>query len=139
MAAIVLVHGIDNQREGADLIEAAWLPALAGGVRLAGRGDLADRLWPHRMGPDAIESRAAYYGALFRSPDLQGPSDDLDDVTPEQADLAHALALEWLTHLAERAQPESADRVQARRALDIAQDPAGAQAMGCGNVLPRPR
>jgi len=48
MAAIVLVHGIDNEQLTPDGVEAEWLPALSGGVRLARRGDLADRLWPPR-------------------------------------------------------------------------------------------
>ncbi len=107
MAAIVFVHGIDNQRETPDLIEAAWLPALAGSVRLAGRADLADRLWPPRTRPDGIESRVAYYGVLFRAPDQMGGGDDLRDLTPEQTVLAEALALEWLERVAERARPRA--------------------------------
>src|SRR4051794_22418612 len=103
MAAIVLVHGIDNQRESADLIEASWLPALAGGVRLAGRGDLADRLWPPRSREDSISCRAAYYGDLFRSPDRQGADDDLRDLSTEQTALAEALMMEWLENIAQRA------------------------------------
>jgi hypothetical protein len=106
MATIVLVHGIDNQRESADLIESSWLPALAGGVRLAGRGDLADRLWPPRSRPDSIDCRAAYYGDLFRSPDQQGAGDDLRDLSADQAALAEALALEWLERVDERVPPE---------------------------------
>src|SRR4029077_9161662 len=109
VAAIVLVHGMDNQRETPDLIEAAWLPALAGGVRLAGRGDLADRLWPPRSRSDSIAVRAAYYGEPFRSPDQQGAGVDLRDLSAEQAGLAEALSLEWLERVAERAPAGSAD------------------------------
>jgi hypothetical protein len=64
MAAIVLVHGIDNEQLAPDGVEAEWLPALAGGVRLAGRPDLADRIWPPRSRSDAIECRSAFYGDL---------------------------------------------------------------------------
>jgi len=135
MAAIVLVHGIDHQSESADLIENHWLPALAGGVRLAGRGDLADRLWPPRSRPDSIECRAAYYGGLFRAPDQQGTGEDPRDWTPEQTILAETLALEWLEHVAERTPAGSADAEQARLAFEIARDPARAGAMGRGNVL----
>ena len=135
MAAIVLVHGIDNQSESADLIESLWLPALAGGVRLAGRGDLADRLWPPRSRPDSIECRVAYYGGLFRSPDQMGAGEDPRDWTPEQTTLAEALALEWLERDGRTRPRRSADAEQARLALDIARDPAGAGAMGRGNVL----
>ncbi len=134
MASIVLVHGINHQRETPDLIEAAWLPALAGSVRLAGRPDLADRLWPPRSRPDAIDCRAAYYGGLFRSPDQMGEGDDLRDLTPEQRDLAKTLSLEWLRRVAERSPSGSADGTQARETLDIAQNPQRAQAMGSGNI-----
>src|SRR5262249_42761464 len=103
MATIVLVHGIEHQRETPDLIEASWLPALAGGVRLAGRADLADRLWPPRSRPHSINCRATYYGDLFRSPDRQGPGDDLRDLTPDQAKLAEVLSLEGLERMAESA------------------------------------
>ena len=84
MAAIILVHGIDHHGEGPDPIEASWLPAPAGSVRLAGREDLADRIWPPRTRPDGIERRAAYYGGLFRSADEQGTGDDLRDPRPER-------------------------------------------------------
>jgi hypothetical protein len=134
MVTVVLVHGIDNQRESADLIESAWLPALAGGVRLAGGGDLADRLWPPRSRPDSIDCRAAYYGDLFRSPDRQGAGDDLRDLSTDQAALAEALALEWLERVADRAPAGDPDADQARLALDIAREPEKAQAQGLGNV-----
>ena len=135
MATIVLVHGIDNQPEGPDLIEAAWLPALAGSVRLAGSPELGDRLWPPRSRPDVIECRAAYFGDLFRSPDQMGAGVDLRDLTQEQAALAGALALEYLERIAERAPPESADADQARSTLEILRDPEKAGAQGAGNVL----
>ena len=57
------------------------------------------------------------------------------DWTPEQTALAEALALEWLERVAERAPAESADAEQARLALDIAQAPARAGAMGLGNLV----
>ena len=97
MSAIILVHGIDNEQLTPDGVEAEWLPArLAGGVRLAGRPDLADRLWPPRSGPDVIECRAAYYGDLFRTPDQQGDAADMCELTPDQTAFAAGLALEWL-------------------------------------------
>lgn len=135
MAAIILVHGVDNQRESSDLIESCWLPALAGGIRLAGRGDLGDRLWPPRTRPDSIDCRAAYYGDLFRSPDQQSAGYDLRDLSPDQATLAEEIALEWLERIADRAPVESPDACQARLALDIAREPEKVQAMGRGNVL----
>ena len=125
MAAIILVHGIDNEHLTPDGVEAEWLPALAGGVRLAGRPDLADRLWPPRSRPDAIECRSAYYGDLFRAPDQQGGAADLRELTPEQATFAEELALEWLERIADRTPASSRDGAQARFALDLAQDRNG--------------
>ena len=134
MAAIILVHGIDNEQLTADGVEAEWLPALAGGVRLAGRTDLADRLWPPRSRPDAIENRTAYYGDLFRTRDQQGRGFDIRDLTPEQATFAEGLALEWLERIAERAPSSSADGAQAQFALDLARNPERVEAQGIGNV-----
>ncbi|WZO98950.1 hypothetical protein EP7_000541 [Isosphaeraceae bacterium EP7] len=133
MATIVLVHGINNQRESADLIESSWLPALAGGIRVAGRGDLADRIWPQRTWADGISCRVAYYGDLFRSPDQQGGGADLRDLTPEQTALADVLALEWLERVADRAPVGSQDADQARLALEIARESERVQAQGRGN------
>ncbi|MFI5459171.1 MAG: hypothetical protein ACHRXM_27395 [Isosphaerales bacterium] len=134
MATIILVHGIDNEQLTPDGVEAEWLPALAGGVRLAGRTDLADRLWPPRSRPDAIESRSAYYGDLFRTPDQQGGSLDLGELDPEQESFAEELALEWLERIAERAPASSADGAQARFALDLARNPEQVEAQGIGNI-----
>jgi hypothetical protein len=134
MAAIILVHGIDNEQLTADGVEAEWLPALAGGVRLTGRTDLADRLWPPRSRPDAIESRSAYFGDLFRAPNQQGGGFDLRGLTPEQATFAEGLALEWLERIAERALSSSADGAQAQFALDLARGSERVEAQGIGNV-----
>ncbi|AMV35879.1 hypothetical protein [Planctomyces sp. SH-PL62] len=134
MTRIVLVHGIDNQRETADGIRAGWVPALAGGVRLAGRGDLADRLQLPTSDPAHIEVHVAYYGDRFRAPDVQGAHDDLDDLTADQASLAESLMTEWLERVAERAPSESASAVQAARTLAMVRDPEGAGAQGTGNV-----
>jgi hypothetical protein len=134
LASIILVHGIDNDQLTPDGVEAEWLPALAGGVRLAGRNDLADRLWPPRSRPEAIQCRSADYGDLFRRPDEQGGAADLRDLTPEQATFAEGLALEWLERIAQRAPAASADAVQARFALDLARDPEQVEAQSLRNI-----
>jgi hypothetical protein len=134
MAAIVLVHGIDNEQLTPDGVEAEWLPALAGGIRVAGRPDLADRLRPPRSRPDAIDCRSAYYGDLFRTPDQQGGGDDLRELTPEQASFAEGLAVEWLDRIAGRAPESSPDGAQARFALELARAPKQVEAQGIGNV-----
>jgi hypothetical protein len=130
---IVLVHGIDSEQLTPDGVEAEWLPALAGGVRLAGRPDLADRLWPPRSRPDAIECRSAYYGDLFRTPDQMGGAADLRELTPEQTSLAEGLALEWLDRIAERAPESSPEAAQARFALELYRGSGEIEPMGIGN------
>ncbi|HEY3606210.1 MAG TPA: hypothetical protein VGL06_01860, partial [Pseudonocardiaceae bacterium] len=77
MAQVVLVHGIGQERESADSLEVTWLPSLAGGVRTAGFGDLADALRR-----DPLTVRMAFYGDLFRTQDQQGTDDG--DLTPAQ-------------------------------------------------------
>jgi hypothetical protein len=135
MAAIVLVHGIDNQQLTPDGVEAEWLPALAGGVRLAGRPDLADRLWRPHSCTNAIECRSAFYGDLFRIPDQMGGGADLRELTPEQVILAEGLALEWLERIAGRTPESSSDGAQARFALDLAREAAGVEVQGSGNIM----
>jgi hypothetical protein len=120
MAQIVLVHGIGQTQEGADTLEAAWLPALAAGVRKAGFGDLADQIWRGQPSAD-LEVRMAYYADLFTTPGSQGPADPLDD--PE-ADAAEQLARQWLANACERAD-DPRDRADAARALDQWAAPSG--------------
>lgn len=134
MAEIVLVHGINHQLETADGVESAWIPALAGAVRLAGRPELADRLRLPIGSPGRIECRTAYYGDLFRAPDQQGAGDDLRDLSAEQEALSDSLVLEWLARLAERAPAESREAVQAGRTLAMLRDPEQAQTQGLGNI-----
>ncbi len=98
MASIVLIHGIANEQGSADTLEAEWLPALAGGVRTAGFGGLADRLW--RQGPVAggIDTRMAFYGDLFLVPGAMGDH-EIESVDPQ---LEEQLAREWLERAAKR-------------------------------------
>jgi hypothetical protein len=127
MAVVVLVHGIDQQQLSADSLEAEWLPALAGGVRMAGWQDIADSLW--RAGPVAggIECRMAFYGHLFLDPGQQGT--DPGSLTGSQDAAVEALALEWLQRAAGRA-AHAGDRLAARQELgDEASEP-GAEAQG---------
>ncbi len=98
MAEIILVHGIDQQQMTADKLESLWLPSLAGGIRVAGFPEIADRIWRQSGGPGGIETRMAFYGDLFLIPGQQG--DDPGDFTPEEAALAEVLAKEWLCRVA---------------------------------------
>lgn len=52
---VVGIHGIAQQLMGSDLLEAAWLPALRSGMRLA-----------NAMPIEATDFRCAFYGELFR-------------------------------------------------------------------------
>lgn len=101
MAEIILVHGIDQQQKSADLLESHWLPALAGGIRVAGYPTLADRIWRQDSALGNIETRMAFYGDVFLKPGQQG--DDPGDFSAEETEFAEILATEWLQHIAERA------------------------------------
>jgi hypothetical protein len=61
VATIVLVHGIAQEQRSADTLEAEWLPHLAGGLRVAGYEELADRLWHRRGTPEEVSTRMAFY------------------------------------------------------------------------------
>lgn len=129
MATVVLVHGIAQEQKSADVLEAEWLPALAGGVRNAGFPAAADALWRDRAGPGGVEARMAFYGHLFRREGAQG--DAPGDLTPEQAALAEGLALEWLARAAARATRER-DRRVAEAELAALRPGPGREAMGVG-------
>jgi hypothetical protein len=115
VATIVFVHGIAQEQRSADDLEAEWLPALAGGLRLAGYPDLADRLWRGRPVADGIEARMAFYGDRFLRPGTMGV--DPDQLTGEQRALAEQFAHAWL----ERAANDASDPRQRREAaLELA-------------------
>lgn len=122
MARIVLVHGIAQERESADSLEATWLPSLAGGVRIAGFGDLADTLWRDAR-PGPLSTRMAFYGDLFRTADQQGTDDEL---TAEEWAVGGPLAREWLDRIALRA-TRPADRMLAERERELLDDPGEVQ------------
>lgn len=114
MAEIVLVHGIDQQQKTADTLEAEWVPALAGALRLGGFAEEADRL----VGKSADarrDVRMAFYGSMFLKGGQQG-SGDGPEFTLTQKSFAEQLALEWLQRIAMSASDLSA-RNSARIAL----------------------
>ncbi|MFF3566827.1 hypothetical protein ACFYXQ_03490 [Nocardia jiangxiensis] len=128
MASIVLVHGIAQEQYSADLLESGWVPALAGGVRASGHGDLADQLW--RSGhPGELEVRMAFYGNAFLDPCAQGGSAPHElDTSARQ--VAEELAAEWLEAAAIRSTLPR-DQREARRRLDsMALDDEGEQGLG---------
>jgi pimeloyl-ACP methyl ester carboxylesterase len=129
LSTIVLVHGIAQEHRSADDLEAEWLPALAGGLRLAGYPDLADRIWRDRA-PGGLEARMAFYGDCFRQPGRMGGADV--QLTGEQAALAEDLAREWLERAAADA---SSPRERAEAASELARvcEPPG-QTQGSGAV-----
>lgn len=131
MAEIVLVHGIDQQQKSADKLESAWLPALAGGVREAGFADVADRIWRNTGKPGSIEARMAFYGSLFLTPGQQG--DDPGEFAPGEAQLAEALAIEWLKHVAERASKQRIRETGKRELAYVARQMGTEQ--GAGSVV----
>lgn len=81
MARVVCVHGVGQQREAPNTLQALWAPALCGGVRLAG-GRLAED-----------EVVCAFYGDLFRARGRHlGPGDPLipADLGPFEEDMLAA-------------------------------------------------
>jgi hypothetical protein len=128
MAEIVLVHGIDQQQKSADSLEAAWLPALAGGVRIAGFPGIADRIWRRGNQPGTIETRMAFYGHLFLTPGQQG--DDPGELTAAEADFADRLGRQWLQHGAERATKQKSRATAARELAFVQRSVAQEQGMG---------
>lgn len=130
MADIVLVHGIGQEQETADKLEAVWLPSLAGGVRQAGFPQVADRIWRER-GPGGLDLRMAFYGELFLASGQQG--DDPGDFTAEESDVAEQLAADWLRHAAERASKRAVMQA-GQRELAFVTGQMGAE-QGVGSVV----
>lgn len=131
MAVIILVHGIAQEQRTADALEAEWLPALAGGVRLAGFPELADRLWRERGGPRVIEARMAFYGHLFLNAGQQG--DGGEELGKVAAVLVEPLAREWLARAARQASRDN-ERRFAEQELAYVERIVGAEEAGLGNV-----
>ncbi|MEV0032195.1 hypothetical protein [Nocardia sp. NPDC050793] len=123
MATIVLVHGIAQEQESADTLEAKWLPGLAGGVRNHGNPELADRLWRNGV-PGEVSTRMAFYGDRFLTKGAQGAGPGQVDET--QLELMELLAEQWLTTAAEHASDEK-DR---RTAQQLTAVPSDAHAQG---------
>jgi hypothetical protein len=121
MAQIVLVHGIYHQYLSRDQLETTWIPALAGGLRIAGHDEEAERI---RRG--AISVQMAFYGHLFRPAGAQGVTR-----TVLNKRFAEALAAEWL----KRATASRVDerRLAAEREL-FALQPEDATAQGGGRI-----
>jgi hypothetical protein len=128
MAEIVLIHGIDQQQQTADKLESLWLPSLAGGVRVAGFPDIADRIWRSTGKPGEIETRMAFYGSLFLAPGQQG--DDPDEFTEEEGQFAESLALEWLRRVAEQATGDKTRQIGARELVYVTHEMGGEQGAG---------
>ncbi|RZL77808.1 MAG: hypothetical protein EOP32_24040 [Rhodococcus sp. (in: high G+C Gram-positive bacteria)] len=123
MATIVLVHGIAQEQESADTLEAKWLPGLAGGVRNHGNPEMADRLWRNGA-PGELTTRMAFYGSQFLSKGAQGAGPGRVDDT--QLELMEQLAELWLATAAEHASDDK-DR---RTAQQLTAVPADARPMG---------
>src|SRR4051812_39963705 len=116
MSDIVLVHGIAQERLSADSLEESWLPALAGGVRIAGFADVADRIVRRPAAPAPLDTRMAFYGNLFRQPDAQGAD---AEVPADSAELAEQIGYQWLLAAAARATDTKSRSVAVEGAVEI--------------------
>ena len=105
------------------MLEETWLPALAGGVRIAGFPQLADLLWRDRHRAKRIEARMAFYGHLFLRQDQQGI--DVKELTGTEKKIADELALRWLERAALRTANQQEQAVAARELAFVAGEPVG--------------
>lgn len=114
MVDVVLIHGIGQQHKAADVLESQYLPALAGGTRLAGFPDVADALWRDSR-PGSCDARVAFYADIFRKADQQG---DGEEVTEAQLVVMRRLLAEMAGHAGEAAEGPD-DLRAAERALAL--------------------
>jgi hypothetical protein len=131
VAQIVLVHGIAQEQRSADELEAEWLPALAGGLRIAGYPDLADRLSHQRPAEGGIQARMAFYGNVYLQPGRMGL--EPDELTPKQQMLAEQVAHAWL----QRAASDASDpRQRHEAAMELTRlNDTRAEIQGAGAAL----
>jgi hypothetical protein len=73
VARVVAVHGINNTYDAPTIMADEWVPALLGGVMLAGGDGL--------LTPDDIS--CAFYGNVFRRPGRYLGGDELEWLTPD--------------------------------------------------------
>jgi hypothetical protein len=104
MSEIVFVHGIAKEQLTADTLEQEWRTQLAGAVRIAGDGALADRI---RGGE--VRCRMGFYGNYFLRPGGQGGA-------VAEGAMVDELTKEWLRNVAARSLDEY-ERDDARRAV----------------------
>jgi hypothetical protein len=130
MATIVLVHGIAQEQSSADTLEAEWLPNLAGGLRVAGYQELADRLWHQRGTSEEVPTRMAFYGDWFVRAGQQGTEPEA--LTEDAQVIAEQFAQAWLERAAADA-PDPRDRQEATRELQYLR--ATGQQQGPGAVM----
>lgn len=107
---MILVHGIAQEQTSSDRLEDEWIQDLAGGVRSAGYGELADQIRLGRFHA-GIKARMAYYADLFLVPGQMGAK--LNDLSQTELEIATPLAREWL----ERAAIRSGHSVQQQTAV----------------------
>ena len=76
MARVVAVHGINNTYSAPEVMAKDWVPALLGGVNLAGH--------PGLLSPEDIT--CVFYGDLFRRPGRYLGVDDLETLEAEEVE-----------------------------------------------------
>lgn len=76
MARVVTVHGINNTYSAPEVMAGEWVPALLGGVTLAGRTGLLS----------AEDVGCVFYGDVFRRPGRFLGADDVELLGPEDVE-----------------------------------------------------
>lgn len=128
MDAIVLVHGINHQQQGAAAIEDEVLPYLVSGIENAAKQQTEDlrtraEALAKRLRDGSVKVRAAFYGDFFLKPRFESDA---------EKDFGDSLAKAWMKTASERATRE---RTRESAAQELRELDAQGQAQGRGRVL----
>ena len=137
MATIVLVHGIDNQREWPNLIESGLAARWRGACGRRAGGDLATGRGPRVRGPTPSSAGRRITPARSAARPM-GHRGHLRDWTEEQTTLAEALALEYPNE-SPGGPAEDADAAQARLDAPNRPRPGKSPALGAQPLAPSPQ
>lgn len=102
MANVVMIHGIAQENNRAEVLENEWRSALAAGVVTSGAADVGGRIGSASQRSNAVDVRMAYYGDLFIEQGAQGDGSRLDHLDAQERALAKEIAKEWIHRASSR-------------------------------------